>query len=65
MKYQVGDLVDNTLINEATLGYISDIKENQEFIFVTWFGDLKTVRMSYSYFNHYLRVVSHVSIPSR
>lgn len=65
MKYQVGDLVDNAHGNVKDMGHISDIKENQEFIFITWFRDLKTERMSYDYFDLYFKVVSHVSIPSR
>ena len=65
MKFKVGDLVDNSLGNVKEIGYISDIKENQGFVFITWFRYLDTQKMSYDYFNIYYKVISHVSISSR
>lgn len=65
MKLKVGDLVDNSLGNVKEIGYISDVKENQGFVFITWFRYLDVQKMSYDYFNIYYKVISHVSISSR
>jgi hypothetical protein len=65
MKYQVGDLVEADSDFDVELGYISDIKEKQKFIFITWFKEINTQKVSFDYFEIYFKVVSHVSIPSR
>jgi hypothetical protein len=65
MKYQVGDLVETDSDFDVGLGYISDIKEKQKFIFITWFKEFNTQKVSFDYFEIYFKVVSHVSISSR
>ena len=43
---------------DVGLGYISNIKEKQRFIYVTWLRELNTQKMSFDYFKIYFKVVS-------
>lgn len=58
MNFQIGDLICADSDFDVGLGYISNIKEKQRFIYVTWLRELNTQKMSFDYFKIYFKVVS-------